>query len=113
MKITNKSLISVGILNMLVVLNVSANSLEKPKTMDDMWKIIQAQQKQIDELKAEKQVVTSSTPVATATAPVSNKVPGDDVQKLARKTDVLSQEVENCVPICLFPKRHNTKVRMV
>ncbi len=94
MKITNKSLISVGILNMLVVLNVSANSLEKPKTMDDMWKIIQAQQKQIDELKAEKQVVTSSTPVATATAPVSNKVPGDDVQKLARKTDVLSQEVE-------------------
>ncbi len=70
----------------LVTLNTSANALEKPQTMDDMWKIIQAQQKQIDEMKAER--VT----VATA-APASNP-PVEDVKKLEHKTDVLTQEVE-------------------
>lgn len=71
---------------MSVALNVSATTLEKPKTMEDMWKIIQAQQKQIDELKAEK--------VATAApAPVSNKS-APDVQNLEHKTNVLTQEVE-------------------
>ncbi len=94
MKITNKLPISVGILNVLVALNVSANALEKPKTMEDMWKIIQAQQKQIDALMAEKKE-TKATPATPApTTSVSNKAPGEDVQKLARKTDVLSQEVE-------------------
>lgn len=97
MKITNKLPISVGVLNILVALNVSANTLEKPKTMEDMWKIIQAQQKQIDALMAEKQVA-KSTPPASETAPppasASNKAATEDVQKLARKTDVLSQEVE-------------------
>jgi hypothetical protein len=96
-KITNKLPISVGVLNILVALNVSANTLEKPKTMEDMWKIIQAQQKQIDALMAEKQVA-KSTPPASETAPppasASNKAATEDVQKLARKTDVLSQEVE-------------------
>ena len=93
MKIFNQSLISSGILTALMSVSASANALEKPQTMEDMWKIIQAQQKQIDALITEKK---SATTVATApeSAPASNKAPADDVKKLERKTDVLSQEVE-------------------
>jgi hypothetical protein len=90
MKIFNKSAISAGIVTALIALSTSANALEKPQTMDDMWKIIQAQQKQIDELKAEK---VAAAPVANAAEP-TNKAPTEGVKKLERKTDVLSQEVE-------------------
>ena len=83
MQIINKSVVLGAI---LVTLNTSANALEKPQTMDDMWKIIQAQQKQIDEMKAER--------VTVATAAPASKPPVEDVKKLEHKTDVLTQEVE-------------------
>jgi hypothetical protein len=85
MKMFNKSAISAGILTALVTLSSSVNALEKPQTMDDMWKIIQAQQKQIDEMKSER--------VAATTAPMSNKSAAE-VQDLEHKTNVLTQEVE-------------------
>ncbi|MFZ2403780.1 MAG: hypothetical protein WAW41_01495 [Methylobacter sp.] len=78
----NKQLLKGGILTALVALNAPVSALEKPQTMEDMWKIIQAQQKQIDEMKSGMQ----------AAAPA--KAAGADVKTLERKTDVLSQEVE-------------------
>jgi len=72
-----------GVLAALVTLSAPVSALEKPQTMEDMWKIIQAQQKQIDEMKAGMQA-----------APVPAKTAGADVKTLERKTDVLSQEVE-------------------
>jgi len=62
----------------------SAFALEKPKSMDDMWKIIEAQQKQIEALQN-----TKSLPEEIPT-----KSPNSEVKTLERKTDVLSQEVE-------------------
>jgi len=84
----NKFLLRSGVLTALVALNAPVNALEKPQTMEDMWKIIQAQQKQIDEMKAGMQA-SASAPIP---APV--KAAGSDVKSLERKTDVLSQEVE-------------------
>ncbi len=78
----NKPLLKGGILTALVALSTPVNALEKPQTMEDMWKIIQAQQKQIDEMKSGMQ---AAAPAKTA---------GGDVKNLERKTDVLSQEVE-------------------
>jgi hypothetical protein len=78
----NKRLLKDGILAALVALSASAGAVEKPQTMEDMWKIIQAQQKQIDEMKSGMQ----------ASAPA--KAANGDVKNLERKTDVLSQEVE-------------------
>ncbi len=78
-----QQLLKSGILTALVALNTPVNALEKPQTMEDMWKIIQAQQKQIDEMKAGLQ-----------SAPAPAKTAGTDVKNLERKTDVLSQEVE-------------------
>ncbi|MGZ8181319.1 hypothetical protein [Methylobacter tundripaludum] len=78
----NKQLLKGGILTALVALNAPVSALEKPQTMEDMWKIIQAQQKQIDEMKSGMQ---AAAPAKTA---------GGDVKNLERKTDVLTQEVE-------------------
>jgi hypothetical protein len=95
MKINKFSVSSGLLLSTVLALNASASVLEKPKTMEDMWKIIQAQQKQIDALTSEK-TATAATPSPAAKDPATAtaKAPTDDVQKLTRKTDVLSQEVE-------------------
>jgi hypothetical protein len=82
MKINDKQLLKGGMLTALVALSASASALEKPQTMEDMWKIIQAQQKQIDEMKSGMQAAAQA------------KTAGGDVKTLERKTDVLSQEVE-------------------
>jgi hypothetical protein len=73
----------------LMASSATAVALDKPQTMEDMWLIIQAQQKQIDEMKAA--IKEAPAPTKTASAPAS---PNSDVKQLERKTDVLSQEVE-------------------
>jgi hypothetical protein len=67
-----------------LILSTSAFALEKPKSIDDMWKIIEAQQKQIEALQQ-----TKSLPEEIPT-----KSPNSEVKTLERKTDILSQEVE-------------------
>ncbi len=93
MKINNKQLVKGGVLTTLVALSASAGAIDKPQTMEDMWKIIQAQQKQIDGMKASMEAV----PGKTATGSTQNLEPKtvtSNVKNLERKTDILSQEVE-------------------
>jgi hypothetical protein len=81
------------IITTLLASGTPSYALDKPKTMDDMWKIVQAQQQEIEALKAKMPNAT------TATTPVSDQPPSatanaSNVKQLERKTDVLSQEVE-------------------
>jgi hypothetical protein len=73
--------------------------------MEDMWQIIQAQQKQIDDMKANMGADTSKVTVANIQDPENKaaaintpssetKVAASNVKNLERKTDILSQEVE-------------------
>ncbi len=105
MKISKKQLVKGGLLTTLVALSTSTGALEKPQTMEDMWKIIQAQQKQIDEMKAGMRSVPNKTAAsnvqnskdkvaASNVQKTDNKVADSNVQNLERKTDILSQEVE-------------------
>lgn len=74
-----------------LLISSPVNALEKPKSMDEMWKIIQAQQQQIDAMKSqlqEKTVAVNDQP------PPSGSTSSSSVKTLERKTDVLSQEVE-------------------
>jgi hypothetical protein len=72
-----------------------AYALDKPATMDEMWGVIQAQQKQIDELRKQQHPVEKSSGTNVPTSdPVATKSANSDVKTLERKTDVLSQEVE-------------------
>lgn len=75
-------------LTALLALSAPIGALEKPKSMDDMWKIIQAQQQEIEAMKSQmnNSVVSNQPPVADAAS--------GSVKNLERKTDVLSQEVE-------------------
>jgi hypothetical protein len=89
MKNNTQQLLKTSLLTTLAILSTSVEALEKPKTMEDMWKIIQEQQKQIDTLKAKKEVA----PAKTEGSSVKSEATGD-VKKLEQKTDILSQEIE-------------------
>ncbi|WP_020564229.1 hypothetical protein [Methylosarcina fibrata] len=96
---SNKKLLKSSILPALMAVASSAGALEKPQTMEEMWKIIEAQQKQIDEMKAAMTAAQSQQ----AAAPQSN------VKTLERKTDVLSQEVEKLRTNLVIPEEPKYK----
>jgi hypothetical protein len=76
-------------LTAFIAVSAPGYALEKPKSMDDMWKIIQAQQQEIDAMKSQMASVSVSDQPPTANVPAPSSV-----KNLERKTDVLSQEVE-------------------
>lgn len=84
----NRTTLKSSALTALIALNAPIHALEKPKTMEDMWKIIQVQQQEIEAMKMQMNgaKVSEQPPVANAAS--------GSVKNLERKTDVLSQEVE-------------------
>ena len=66
-----KKLIIFGALLIVLIFSSSlVKAIEKPKTMEDMWKIIEAQQKQIDALQASGTKINENiTPVNTTQKP--------------------------------------------
>lgn len=70
---------------------------EKPQSMDEMWKIIQAQQQQLD-------IVTKKLEAVTG-----RKSGSGDVTQLERKTDVLSEEVEKLRTQLVVPDKTEYK----
>ncbi|WAK02579.1 hypothetical protein [Methylobacter sp. YRD-M1] len=96
----NKSFLKGGALTTLIAFSASASALEKPQTMEDMWKIIQEQQKQIDSMKA--QMAAAPQPAKTAAA-------DGNVKSLERKTDVLSKEVEKLRTELVIPEEPKYK----
>lgn len=95
MQSTYSPLFKRSLLATLITLSFPASALEKPKTMDEMWKIIQAQQKQIDTMQAALQSKQASTAAITEQPPTAvTQNTNGEVKTLERKTDILSQEVE-------------------
>ncbi len=120
MKSNSKLLIKKVLCVALIVLSLPVSALDKPKTMEDMWQIIQAQQKQIDEMKASMSADTKKVTVtniqdsenkATANnAPNSEtNVATSNVKNLERKTDILSQEVEKLRTNLVIPEEAQYK----
>lgn len=69
---------------------------EKPQTMEEMWKIIQAQQRQIDSMTKKLETV-------------AEKKAGGDVSQIERKTDVLTEEVEKLRTQLVVPEKTEYK----
>ena len=120
MKNNNKPLVKEALLAALIVLSAPVSALDKPKTMEDMWKIIEAQQKQIDEMKAGMGAAESKAVAVNVQAPenkasVGNtqnpetKVAVSNVKNLERKTDILSQEVEKLRTNLAIPEEKQLK----
>lgn len=99
MTIEQKIMLRGSALAVLAVLNAPAQALQKPKTMEEMWKIIEAQQKQIDDMKA-----TVAESAKNPPAP-----PQGNVKTLERKTDILSQEVEKLRTNLVIPEETKYK----
>ena len=124
---------SLGIMA-VTVFSLSANALDKPQTMDDMWKIIQAQQQQLNDMKSRLEKAESKSTVASvqpANQSVSDNKPplenkdstslatnsqgtqpqttNNQVKKLERKTDILSQEVEKLRTNLAIPEEKQLK----
>lgn len=76
--------------------NAAGIPAEKPQTMEEMWKIIQAQQQQIDSMT--KKLETVAEKKATG-----------DVSQIERKTDVLTEEVEKLRTQLVVPEKTEYK----
>ena len=120
MKINSKPFGKRVVLTTLIALSTPVSAMDKPKTMEDMWKIIQAQQKQIDEMKANIGAVSSKAATGnirnsenkTAATNVQNpedKVAASNVKTLERKTNILSQEVEKLRTNLAIPEEKQLK----
>ncbi len=120
MKSNNKPLVKEALLAALIVLSAPVSALDKPKTMEDMWKIIEAQQKQIDEMKAGMAAAESKAVAANVQTPENKAVTGNvqapetkvaasNVKNLERKTDILSQEVEKLRTNLAIPEEKQLK----
>ncbi|MFZ2727743.1 MAG: hypothetical protein WAX77_15940 [Methylococcaceae bacterium] len=82
-----------ALLAILLAHSLPVHAVDKPKTMEEMWQIIKAQQQQIDSLKAA--VAAKTEPNATVSTSTATPAPAsNEVKNLERKTNVLSQEVE-------------------
>lgn len=97
MKLNDSTLLKGIAVMAFITCATTVQAIEKPKTMEEMWKIIEAQQKQIDDMKN-----------AMAT-PESKPVAAGNVQQLERKTDVLSQEVEKLRTNLVIPEEPKYK----
>ena len=79
-----------------IVFSAGANAAgvpaEKPQSMDEMWKIIQAQQQQIDSMTKKLEAV-------------AQKAPTGEVSNLERKTNVLTEEVEKLRTELVVPEK--------
>lgn len=69
---------------------------EKPQTMDEMWKIIQAQQQQIDMMTKKLEAVAEKKSTA-------------EVSQIERKTDVLTEELEKLRTELVVPEKTEYK----
>lgn len=87
-----------------------------PANMDDMWKIIQQQQKEIENLKAktaqnenlQQEVSALKATQKTSVAPQTGSTPNGKVE-LERKTDVLASEVEKLKTQLYIPESREYK----
>jgi len=103
MKKGTKQLLKLGLASTLLTVSTTGWSVEKPKTVEDLWKIIQAQQKEIDGLKAERKTqAETATSAEGKTKTAANEK--DDIKEVNRKTDILSEEVEKLRTQLVIPE---------
>jgi len=101
------------IIYLLFISTANAFADEPPQSVGDLWKIIQAQQAQIDQLNARLETQGKSreteqtSPSAENTGTASKTT--TDVEEVARKTDILGAEVEKLRTALVIPEDKQLK----
>lgn len=87
-----------------------AYAADAPNSIAEMWKIIQEQQKQIDLLNKKLEAAQKANGTAAVPAPgLKSGAESTDVKEVARKTDILSQEVEKLRTALVIPEEKALK----
>ncbi|MGH8549140.1 MAG: hypothetical protein ACRERU_11185 [Methylococcales bacterium] len=97
---------------LMLIASSSGHAADKPPSVDDLWKVIQNQQKQIDTLnqKLEAQVKQGGSEKPSAqSGSVAKSSESAEVKEVARKTDILSQEVEKLRTALVIPEEKALK----
>ena len=111
---------SVGLGVALLLLSSHASAAERPQTMDEMWKIIEAQQEQLDAMKKIlEETKAAAPPVAkerdqthpqTSTEIAESQQKTDEeVAELKHKTNVLTEAVESMRTALVLPDKKELK----
>lgn len=106
-----------GLITALMLFSFCAGAAEKPQTMEEMWKIIEAQQKQLDAMKKMlEESSKQSQPVAIETSPQTEKQvqtaqqkTDAEVEELQHKTNVLTEAVESMRTALVLPDKKELK----
>ncbi|TXL23769.1 hypothetical protein BMR03_00010 [Methylococcaceae bacterium HT2] len=111
----------------LILFSHSARAVDKPQTMDEMWKIIEAQQKQLDAMKKtfeEAQAVISPKEIDTEESiqqtkeeishtpeekEASQQQTQAEVKELQHKTSILAEAVETMRTALVLPEEKEYK----
>ncbi len=94
---------SLGVGAALILLSQGVGAAERPKTMDEMWKIIEAQQVQLE---AMKKTLEAVKPETHKTAPDETQA---EVKELKHKTNVLTEVVETLRTALVIPEAKEYK----
>ncbi len=100
---------SVGIGVALLLLSHAASALDKPQTMEEMWKIIEAQQAQLDAMKKSlNTTVSQKTAITTEATSATNKT-DKELKALQHKTNILTEVVETMRTALVIPEEKALK----
>jgi len=100
---------SLGVGVALMLLSHVANALDKPQTMEEMWKIIEAQQIQLDVMKKSLEATASEKTVITTDALSAKKQTEEEVKALQHKTNILTEVVESMRTALVIPEEKALK----
>lgn len=95
MKKRTRQLLKLGLASTLLTASAVGWSAEQPKTVEDLWKIIQTQQKEIDGLKSERKAQGETAASGEG---------GGDIKEVSRKTNILSEAVEKLRTQLVIPE---------
>ncbi|MGY6277354.1 hypothetical protein [Methylomonas sp. MgM2] len=95
---TSELAVAIALLAVNSVGNAANAPAQKPQTMEEMWKIIQAQQQQIDTMTKKLEAVSEK-----------KAAPETDVSQIERKTDVLTEELEKLRTELVIPEKTEYK----
>ncbi len=108
MKKGTKMLLKMGLASTLLAASTTGWSIEQPKTVEGLWNIIQTQQKEIDELKAERKPHVEKAASAEGETKSAAKEK-EDIEEVSRKTDILTEAVEKLRTQLVIPEEPELK----
>jgi len=93
----------------LLLASNAANAADKPPTMEEMWRIIEAQQVQLDAMKKSLEDSQASTVAVDSEEGHAQSLTNAELKELGHKTDALTEVVETMRTALVIPEEKELK----